>query len=103
MPRQDEVAHDDALFHHSVFIKNGSPHLTKHLTKRFFGNFRIITSGGKRLRKRGGSVFIIGEIDIHEPFEQGKRFCLFITAAIINDRDGESFFLSDLQRFLDMR
>ena len=80
MSGQNEMADDDTLFEHTVFIKNARPRLRYHFRKRALGGFRIVLCFGKAFGKQRGTVFVIGKIDVNIAIQQAQGFEGFIAA-----------------------
>ena len=57
LPRQDEVAQNDAGLHQSVVPNLIRPDLTHHLVDGRGGNFKVVRRGGKLARGAFHGVF----------------------------------------------
>ena len=90
MPRQHQVAHDDAALHEPVVIHQLTPaalDLARHLRQSRHGHARVILNMRKRLRKPGIGIFKVGEPHIDQVTQGSYGTRPLIAARVVNDRD----------------
>ena len=81
------MTHKNALFHQSVLIEPDISRLAVHFGDRLSRCIRIIRSGGILAGKIRRGILEIRQIDINQTVKHFQRFNLFISAAVIYNRN----------------
>lgn len=89
---ENEMADDDALLHHTVFVKFCRTEHIIHKEECLLGALAVV--GGVRVfgGKLGGIILEIGEVDIDESAEKGEAFDAFVASAVPYDGDVQLVF-----------
>ena len=92
MPRQHQVAHDDAALHEPVLVHQLSPaalDLARHLCQARHGHARVILNMRKRLRKPGIGIFKVGEPHIDQVAQRRHGTRALVTTRVVDNRDDQ--------------
>ena len=92
MPRQHQVAHDDAALYEPVVVHQLSPaalNLACHLRKARHGDARVILNMRKRLRKLRIGIFKVGEPHVDQITQGRNDTRPLIATRVVDDRDNQ--------------
>ena len=90
MPRQHQVAHDDAALHEPVLVHQLSPaalDLARHLCQARHGHARVILNMRKRRRKPSIGIFKVGEPHIDQVAQRRHGTRALVTTRVVDNRD----------------